>query len=415
MKSNKLNFILVFTVLIITLGSCSPKSEYKQNGSPEDILKIVLDGAMKNNYDAMFSYFVAINGNPVSQETKQQIRDSIERTPISIYSIKETADANSNSPEYAMLKNTKFNQMKIVSFTITEKNTQKLQENKFIFVQIQGSWKILLPTNSPAQSSVQTTNGNAQQPIANSPNAAQPIESQQPVVLKVSPEARTNYIGLWKAEKVFAYDQTTQQYKEGTLNTDLYFEYKPDATWCVMWNAQLAKCLKYDTYMVVDDIITQHQEGLTGSQYRYKWKIADKKMELTSEVLVNGIWQPFLRYVLVPLSYPSASQTTSSDSSPKIISFAVTPTTVKPGETVTIECHVTDDEQVLNAEMSYISPKSQDWPKPLYSGFTGTKTDKIFTVSHTDWDVGTYTVFCEATDVKLSKSPKIQATYQIVG
>jgi len=401
------------------LSSCTPNKISKSNElskkslSPDEVLKLVLDDGVRGNYDAMFPYFVDGNGNSISQETKKQVKDSLERAPMASYSIKETADVSSSSPEYSTIRNTAFTQAKIVLFSVIIKNTQSVQENKFIFVQSQGSWKILLPSSPPAQNPQPATNIPSQQ-IANDQSVTQ--QAQQAVSLPVSSEARTNYIGLWRAEKIFAYDQSSQQYKEGTLTTELYFEYTADARWCVMWSLPLAKCLKYDTYMVADDVITQHQEGLTGPQSRYRWKIVNHKMELASEISLNGAWQSFIKYSLVPVSYPTASQSAAtSGSSPKIVSLTSNPSTAKPGQSVSIVCHVTDNEGVTSVEMSYTSPAASGFPKPLYPGISGTITDRTYTTVHADQDAGTYTVYCEATNTKLNKSPKVQATYQIVG
>ena len=308
--------IVAIIAVVFTTGCAS-----QQSSSPESTVKAELDNVLKGNYDGAFAYFVDSNGNTISQDFRQQIKTSIERNPLSGYEIKETASADLNRPEYSILRQTNFTEVKVVSFTTTEKSTKKITKGKVMLVQHQGSWKILilLPpqaqpqaaiAGTPASPAIQRSASNATppaQPAASAAIPSAPAVSSPPAPSGTSApaETRTSYLGLWKAERVFVFDNAAQAYKEGNLTADFYMEYTGDGRWCVMWSQQQGKCLKYDSYTANGDIITQHQEGFQGPPWRYKWNLAAGKLELRSEIFLNSSWLPFIKYSLMPIPYLS--------------------------------------------------------------------------------------------------------------
>ena len=141
MKLKKTYMILeiVLIIFVILLNGCSKQL------SPEDTAKAVIDNFMTGNYENAFFYFVDADGNPLSQDVKQQFRASIEKQPISGYEIKGTGDLAASSPQYSVFKNSIFKEFKVISIIVTEKETKRTQEGKFIMVQYQEHWKVLMP------------------------------------------------------------------------------------------------------------------------------------------------------------------------------------------------------------------------------------------------------------------------------
>jgi hypothetical protein len=124
-----------------------------------------------------------------------------------------------------------------------------------------------------------------------------------PSSTKVSP------IGLWEVEKMYSYDDTTKQFVEAPIDFSfygghLYMEYAKDGKWCSQWEIGTTICQNYDTYTISKDIINPHQEGLTGPETRYKWKIDNGKLELTAEMLdtETNQWIILLKYILKSVS-----------------------------------------------------------------------------------------------------------------
>jgi hypothetical protein len=123
--------------------------------------------------------------------------------------------------------------------------------------------------------------------------------------VNVQTSAETSPIGLWEVEKIYSYDPATNQFIEGQIDFSvyggqLYMEYTKDGKWCSQWEIGTTICQNYDTYTITNDLITQNQEGLTGLQTRYKWKVDSNKLELTAEILdeTTNQWTPILRYSL---------------------------------------------------------------------------------------------------------------------
>lgn len=141
----KLVLIFVLVVAIFSIG-CS-----KQQLSPEGTMKKILDNVVKGDIDKALSYFVDAEGNPLSQEFKQSMKDSIQRNPIVSYKILGAKDFDTSSPEFSNLNIPLLKNAKIVSFSITEKATQRAQESQLIMVQHQGAWKVLIAVQPPTQ------------------------------------------------------------------------------------------------------------------------------------------------------------------------------------------------------------------------------------------------------------------------
>ncbi len=145
-------FIVVpVLVAMIFFISCSKQP------SPEDTMKVILDNIVKGNVDVAFSNFIDEKGNPLSQEFKQNMKESVQRTPIASYKILGTKDLDTSLPQFSNLNLPILKNAKIVSFSMTEKATQRVQESQFIMVQHQGTWKVLIAMQSPTQAQSATT------------------------------------------------------------------------------------------------------------------------------------------------------------------------------------------------------------------------------------------------------------------
>lgn len=107
-------------------------------------MKIILNNIVKGDVDAALSYFIDEKGNPLSQEFKQNMKDSVQRTPIAGYKIVGTKDFDASLPQFSNLNIPLLKNAKIVSFSITEKATQRAQDGQFVMVQHQGAWKVLI-------------------------------------------------------------------------------------------------------------------------------------------------------------------------------------------------------------------------------------------------------------------------------
>ena len=104
---------------------------------------------------------------------------------------------------------------------------------------------------------------------------------------------------MWKIEKSFIIDRVTQQMQENPPSLeDLYMEFTADGRSCSGWAG--ARCDNYeDTYTVTGDIINIKQLSVTGTAFRYRWKIVGNKLELVAEAPIDGHWTPMLKYILV--------------------------------------------------------------------------------------------------------------------
>jgi hypothetical protein len=131
------------------------------------------------------------------------------------------------------------------------------------------------------------------------------------VPTSVQPSAKTSPVGLWEVEKMYGYDAATGQFVEGKIDFSvygghLYFEFTKDGKWCSQWDVGTA-CYHYDTYTIKGNIITEHEEGLTGPNgpyVYYKWEMNNGKLELTAEFLDNStnVWTTMFKYSLKPAS-----------------------------------------------------------------------------------------------------------------
>ena len=127
--------------------------------------------------------------------------------------------------------------------------------------------------------------------------------------VNVQSSAKTSPVGLWSVEKAYSYDDANNQFVETPIDFsvyggNIYMEYTKDGKWCSQWDIGTTNCQNYDTYIITNDIITQNQEGLTGPEFHYKWKVDNGKLELTAEMFddTTNQWTPFLKYSLKPTS-----------------------------------------------------------------------------------------------------------------
>ena len=139
-KSNLILTVTLFLIVLMLLNGCKQTLP-----SPEDTVKSVLDNIIKGNYESAFANFVDDRGSTISDEMKQNMKYSIERNPISAYKLLGVTDLDPNLPQFSSIKNPLLSNAKIVSFTITEKATQKTQESKFIVVWHDKKWIIFVP------------------------------------------------------------------------------------------------------------------------------------------------------------------------------------------------------------------------------------------------------------------------------
>ena len=72
----------------------------------------------------------------------------------------------------------------------------------------------------------------------------------------VKTSTKTSPIGLWSVEKMYSYDDITNQFVEETINFtvyggNIYMEYTEDGKWCNQWDIGNTTCLNYDTYTIL--------------------------------------------------------------------------------------------------------------------------------------------------------------------
>lgn len=140
----KTNITLILIVLSVFAIGCQ-----KSSSSPEDTVKAAIDSWIKGNYDKTFSYFIDRNGNPPSNELKDQFKANANQNPISNYQILGTTDINPNMPEYdafqELFKDKKliFDEIKMAQMVIVQGDPPRNQESNLILVKYKGSWKIL--------------------------------------------------------------------------------------------------------------------------------------------------------------------------------------------------------------------------------------------------------------------------------
>ncbi len=134
-------FLLVFLLIAFLSIGCTKSS------SPEALIKAVLDSAIKKDYSKTFTYFIDINGNSISEQSKQGFKDSLGPSPMS-YRIKEVTGVSFQEPikesERGFVEDLKkFEDVKLIFFTVTGEN-QQTEEKMYYAVKYQGKWKILL-------------------------------------------------------------------------------------------------------------------------------------------------------------------------------------------------------------------------------------------------------------------------------
>ena len=140
---------VIFSILLIAVViGCS-----KSASSPEDVVKAVLENVIKGNYEAALGYWVDSNGNPISQETRQTMLNSMQsNAKLSSYTIKGVTDANSfleqtqDIPQSEKDKVSEFfkafEEVKVVTVTLSGETTY---DTPLFVVKHKGSWKILVP------------------------------------------------------------------------------------------------------------------------------------------------------------------------------------------------------------------------------------------------------------------------------
>ncbi len=147
MKPKLISVLIISLIVLFFLFSCSKQS------SPEDTMKVILDNIVNGDVDAALSYFIDEKGNPISPELKQNMKESAQRNPIASYQISGIKDLDTSLPEFSNLNMPILKGAKVVSFSMTEKGTQRIQESQLIMVQYQGAWKVLMATQSLPQPS----------------------------------------------------------------------------------------------------------------------------------------------------------------------------------------------------------------------------------------------------------------------
>lgn len=140
----KKKYILMLIVLSVFIIGCQ-----KSSSSPEETVKAAVDSLIKGNYDKTFGYFIDRNGNPPSNELRDQFKANIKQSPISNYQILGTSDITPEMTEYnafqELFKDKKpiFDEIKIVKLIAVQGDPPRNQESSLILVKYKGSWKIL--------------------------------------------------------------------------------------------------------------------------------------------------------------------------------------------------------------------------------------------------------------------------------
>lgn len=247
------------------------------------------------------------------------------------------------------------------------------------------------------------------------PESVQPPAVPTPAVI---PEAVTpvqkisgQFIGLWKAEKLFGFNPQSQQWEEGKLLFEVFFEFKTDGTacgggWTITDDGY--RCGLYYPYVVTGDVIE-----IPKSSSRYKWRIVEGKLEMTAEL--GGT--PFLRYIASKTTVVATTPAPKSDfTKPVVQSFEVTiavnPATDK--KEATLKCRAIDDTAI-----KYI------WLNVVYAGenISWTRTPQVDDVNIRDqtWTApgfdaekpGTHTATCKADDAAGNASASVEKTFTV--
>ena len=248
------------------------------------------------------------------------------------------------------------------------------------------------------------------------PTAPAPVAT--PKVIEPIQKISGSFIGLWKAEKLLGFNPQTNQWEEGKLFTDTFFEFTKEGKSCGGWDLSAGfKCIKYDTYSASRDIISVTQTGVTGTPWHYKWSIAGGKLELISEIFQENRWIPFSKYIAGPASVGETLPPAKTDfTPPQIQSFeiivAVNPATGK--REATLKCRATDNIGIryIWINLQYAG-ENINWARTPEIDDANVK-DQTWTASGFDAEKpGTHEVTCHADDAANNQSPEVEKTFTV--
>jgi hypothetical protein len=116
----------------------------------------------------------------------------------------------------------------------------------------------------------------------------------------------TNPIGLWSIEKIEGTDDVTD-----ANGNSMYAEFLKDGKYCSEFESGTTKCIKYDKYYVINDVLVINQRNDSGydlGTFYYLWGISNGKLKLSTYFLDIdnnaglGNWSPISTFILKPIS-----------------------------------------------------------------------------------------------------------------
>jgi len=128
----------IFSLLLawILFSGC-----FSDPNSPEGVVRIALDSAVKRDYEKAFSYLVDSKGNPLSEERKAEIKSGMESSPIKTFAIKGSAALTAEEAE--KIKETNYDEVKVLIVEI-KSAAGETEEERFFVARIGKAWKIVI-------------------------------------------------------------------------------------------------------------------------------------------------------------------------------------------------------------------------------------------------------------------------------